>query len=304
MGGSGAMGDGTSGATVAFISAPGGTGKTTLSLHFSYYLVKEKRLENVLVVDVDPSAGLTLMLFMDKYEELIKQKRTLPHMMEDMLFHSAIRTIDDYVQSYNLHGAIVNVLPCCEYLSTVIYRGMGEGRKVVDFLKTVLRDSGAYDKYDLIVLDVVPFFERIYTSLALYAADRYAVVVTPTRSDLVRTRRMLDVLINQMVSERVVNNEREALERFAIIFNKARGGEKSIIEGQTSKAVTSAFVNALNKLRSMGINEVGIIGYFVEIPRFLEGKAFKSGSDAQRDLNKTFENLYNWILGNRGTPTK
>ncbi len=66
---------------IPIISAAGGVGKTTLSLMLSYVLSPHY---NVLLIDMDPTAGLTLRMFGDlTYRRLLDERRTLMDMIRD-----------------------------------------------------------------------------------------------------------------------------------------------------------------------------------------------------------------------------
>ncbi len=69
---------------VSFVSASGGVGKTKLSLLLAYYLTT--RGHNVLFIDMDPSAGASLLVFSeDEYEDYQHNDRTLSYMIRRSL---------------------------------------------------------------------------------------------------------------------------------------------------------------------------------------------------------------------------
>lgn len=79
---------------IPIISAAGGVGKTTLSLMLSYVLSPHY---NVLLIDMDPTAGLTLRMFGDlTYRRLLDERRTLMDMIRDFESKGSI-DIKDYI---------------------------------------------------------------------------------------------------------------------------------------------------------------------------------------------------------------
>ncbi|MFQ6127084.1 MAG: ParA family protein, partial [Candidatus Heimdallarchaeota archaeon] len=71
--------------TIAFISAPGGVGKTTIALNLAWSLAELNK--STLLIDLDPSLGLTLNLkdFREYYKEIEYKGRTSADLLEKAL---------------------------------------------------------------------------------------------------------------------------------------------------------------------------------------------------------------------------
>ncbi|KUO90870.1 MAG: hypothetical protein AT713_07170 [Caldivirga sp. JCHS_4] len=66
---------------IPIISAMGGVGKTTVSLMLAYKAVRDGL--NTLILDLDPTAGLTLRVFGDiGYQALLEQGKTLMNLIK------------------------------------------------------------------------------------------------------------------------------------------------------------------------------------------------------------------------------
>jgi len=185
---------------IPVISASGGAGKTTLSLLLAYVLVKHVGVDpkRVLLIDLDPTAGLTLRVFGDEaYDEMCKRRRTLYHMDLDSKVKNV--RVEDYV-SYPGRYA--------EALSNVAVLPPGEDdrgdlrSRVEDWFKYgdrealvhLLERAGALSQYDYVVIDTAPFFDVKYTVAAVVASKRVVVPLRPTITDITRTKRMVSAL--------------------------------------------------------------------------------------------------------------
>ncbi|MGC8584278.1 MAG: ParA family protein [Thermoproteus sp.] len=183
--------------TVAVISASGGAGKTTAALALAYYAARNlAEPDKVLIVDLDPTAGLTLRTLGDGgYGDLCQQGRTLYHMDLDF----------DRVRRVEIEKYVARPGPAARAISNVSLLPPGEddegdlaarverwflfgGR---DRLARLLKESRAFERYSHVVIDTAPFFDVRYTVAATAAADAAVVVVRPTVTEITRTIRML-----------------------------------------------------------------------------------------------------------------
>ena len=183
--------------TVAVISASGGAGKTTVALALAYYAAHTLAdPRSVLIVDLDPTAGLTLRALGDSgYGDLCQQGKTLYHM--DLDFDRG-RRVD--VEKYATRPG-----PAAKAISNVALLPPGEddegdlaarvekwflfgGR---DRLAKLLKESQALERYSHVVIDTAPFFDVRYTVAAVAAADVAVVTLRPTVTEITRTIRML-----------------------------------------------------------------------------------------------------------------
>jgi len=185
---------------VPVISASGGAGKTTLSLLLAYVLVKHVGVDpkRVLLIDLDPTAGLTLRVFGDEtYDEMCKRRKTLYHMDLDSKVKNV--RVEDYV-SYPGRFA--------EALSNVAVLPPGEDdggdlrSRIEDWFKYgdrealihLLERAGALSQYYYVIIDTAPFFDVKYTVAAAVASKRVVVPLRPTVTDITRTKRMVSAL--------------------------------------------------------------------------------------------------------------
>lgn len=185
---------------IPVISASGGVGKTTISLLLAYMLTVHVHVDprRILLVDLDPTAGLSLRVFGDdRYDEACRDRRTLYHM--DLDFNVRNVRIDEYVNFPGRSAEAVSnvaVLPSGEDdkgdLSTRIEEWFRYGRR--ERLWDVLEGSGALSRYDYMIVDTAPFFDARYTIIAVSASERAVIPLRPTVTDVKRTRRMVTAL--------------------------------------------------------------------------------------------------------------
>lgn len=192
------------------VSASGGAGKTTLALLLSYYLalhVGDPR--SVLLVDLDPTAGLSLRIFGDEsYIELCKRRKSLYHLDLDWSQGVAV-DVDKYVERPGSAApAIANiaVLPPGEDETGDVASRVDEWFRYGDRdrLLRLLKESHALEKYRYIVVDTAPFFDVRYTVAAIAASDLVIIPLRPTVTDLVRTKRMVERLKKTGVADKPI----------------------------------------------------------------------------------------------------
>jgi len=185
---------------VPVISASGGAGKTTVSLLLAYVLVKHVGVDpkRVLLIDLDPTAGLTLRVFGDEaYDEMCKRRRTLYHM-----------DLDSKVKNVRVEDYVSHPGRFAEALSNVAVLPPGEDdggdlrARIEDWFKYgdrealvhLLERAGALSQYDYVIIDTAPFFDVKYTVAAAVASKRVVVPLRPTVTDITRTKRMVSAL--------------------------------------------------------------------------------------------------------------
>ena len=210
--------------TVSFISASGGVGKTTLSIFLAKWVIDRRHVSplKLLLVDLDPTAGLSLSLMTEEeYEDKLNRGFTLVNLYDDYSKGMPWRKISDYVTSVKHEGVSLNVLIPGEELGRVVEELWRTGRPGKKF-QEMLYKSGAYTLYDFIIFDTAPFFDIRYTVLSIYAAEKHVVVLRPSVVDCRRTARMLKNLM-----EYASDFDRETSEyvkRFLGVINLARTG--------------------------------------------------------------------------------
>lgn len=184
-------------AIIPVISAAGGVGKTTLSLMMTYILSSECK---VLMLDLDPTAGLTLRMLGDiAYQDIVKEGRTLTNMYRRFAEGGQVN-IDDYV----IYGRQAKALDAEVELYQQFYNTalLPPGEEFDEFFArhqytdvgrviwNMLHKSGI-DKFDVVIIDTAPFFDERYTLIALHESSKAVVVLRPTLTDVKRTQRMM-----------------------------------------------------------------------------------------------------------------
>lgn len=224
--------------TLAFLSASGGVGKTTLALHIAYRFLLEGN--DVLLIDVDPSAGLsTALLGEARVEELGNKRRTLGDALEEFLKGEAVE-LSKYVERVTISSdkcgdRSLDLIPSGDALSDAMGLAWFSGNRPSpeNLLKNFLEKSGALERYEVVVLDTIPFYERRYTLTALQAADKAIAVTHPYGVEPARSRRMflklreiygeaLDMKIRVLINK-VDSRTREGREAFKMVEEALAG---------------------------------------------------------------------------------
>jgi chromosome partitioning protein len=219
---------------IAFLSASGGVGKTTIAAHLAYMFRREG--SNVLLVDMDPSAGLSVMLLGEqRVLELEGKGRTIGDAFLRFLKGGSVE-ISDYVVQANLGEFTVDVVPSGDSLSDAMGLLWFSGsypspeQKVREFL-----ERSDAQRWDVILLDTIPFYERRYTLTSLYTADKVVIVTHPYGTEPQRVKRMysklaqivrsgIDIKARVLVNKVDIRTEegKKALERIDATLNLPR----------------------------------------------------------------------------------
>ena len=207
--------------TISFISASGGVGKTTLSLALAAWLVKIRNVNpyDVLLVDMDPTAGLSLAV-MDNvtYDRVVGSRMTLEAMYEDVIRHRKNVVVDDYFSPARIGDIPLWILSPGENFVDVVDDAWKSGRPGPIF-RRLFDKAGVYSRFRYIIVDSAPFFDLRYTVLSMYLSSSYAVVLRPAMIDCKRTLRMLDRLEQYYADE--VGGVKEFYSKFVGIINLA-----------------------------------------------------------------------------------
>ena len=178
---------------IAFLSASGGVGKTTIAAHLAYMFRREGN--NVLLADMDPSAGLSVTLLGEhRVLELEGRGRTVGDALLRFLRGNSVE-VSDYVVQAKLGEFAVDIMPSGDLLSDAMGSLWYSGNYPSPELRVreFLERSGAH-RWDVILLDTIPFYERRYTLTALYTADKVIIVTHPYGSEPQRVKRMYSKL--------------------------------------------------------------------------------------------------------------
>ncbi len=214
------------------ISAAGGVGKTTLSLMLSYVLPPNYR---VLLIDMDPTAGLTLRMLGDlTYQRLLSERRTLMDMIRDdehgnvdirnyIIYGRQVKSYDDEIKLYPQFNEVAVLSPgegFDEFFAE--NQNMDVGKMV---WKVLHRGGGIDGLFDVAIVDTAPFFDKRYTLIALYGVGRAVVVLRPTLTDTNRTNTMINKIAG------LFRKMDERIPIFTLVFNF--DPNKYVIEAKT-----------------------------------------------------------------------
>jgi len=208
---------------VSFISASGGVGKTTLAILLAKWLIENRLVSplKLLLVDLDPTAGLSLSLMdEEEYERRLSEGLTLVNLYRDYQKGLMSRKVSDYARPVKHEGRELQVLVPGEELELVADELWRTGRPGPKFLE-LMRNSGAYTLFDSVIFDSAPFFDTRYTVLSIYAAERYVVVLRPSLVDSRRTLRMLKRLM-EYAGDFGLSTAEYLTSRFLGVINLAR----------------------------------------------------------------------------------
>ncbi len=204
---------------ISFISASGGVGKTTLSIILAAWLAKYRKVSsyNILLVDMDPTAGLSLALMDNKaYDTIVDSKMTLADMYFDRFKHRKNVKADDYVSPAKVGDVHLRILVPGEDFIDAVDDAWKAGNPGSIF-RRLFEKAGVYSGFDYIIIDSAPFFDLRYTVLSIYLSSKYAVVLRPALIDCKRTLRMLHKLEQYYAEE--MGGVREFYSRFLGILN-------------------------------------------------------------------------------------
>ncbi len=273
---------------IALISAPGGVGKTTIVMLLAYLF--RMRSKNVLVVDVDPSAGLSLYLMgEDEYQRRIERGKTLANMIEKVIVKGEEIDVRDYTKEVMVLKRTFDLIPSSDELSDVIGKIWfgGQYGKPGEMLKKVF-ESIDLSTYDIVIFDTIPFYERRYTTLSIYAADYYLVPLTPAKLDNIRTRRMLRKF--RSIADEMGILESDFYSKFGIVYSKVdRVRHRDFKKGE---GVPTAYKNAFLDISA----SMKVFDNYIPFSKELEDlKNISKLGKAEDDLINFFRELLEWI---------
>ncbi|MDT7902879.1 MAG: ParA family protein [Caldivirga sp.] len=203
---------------IPIISAMGGVGKTTVSLMLAYKAVRDGL--NTLILDLDPTAGLTLRVFGDiGYQALLEQGKTLMNLIRQFNKGAKVNLTDyatlmGYARGYGIDvmaefNEVKVLAPGEEFEEFFAERQyMDVGNIIWNIL-----DKAGVNQFNVVIVDTAPFFDRRYTLIAVRRASKAVVVVRPIVTDIMRTERMIKKLMN------FFQEEDRQLPKFIIVFN-------------------------------------------------------------------------------------
>ncbi|MEM1509207.1 MAG: ParA family protein [Thermofilaceae archaeon] len=233
--------------SISFISASGGVGKTTLSIYLAKWLIESRHSlsTRLLLIDLDPTAGLSLSLMSEEeYQERVDKRITL----SDLFFWDYKKGLgkraNEYSRPIKHGGHELNIIVPGEELDLVAAELWRYGTPGPDFRKA-LQNTGIFKLYDYVIFDSAPFFDIRYTVLSLFSASKHVIVLRPSPVDFRRTARMLKRIMEYANAFNLETHE--FLRKFIVVFNLARQqtretdtlidlGFRGISRGRTGKS--------------------------------------------------------------------
>ena len=209
---------------VSFISAPGGVGKTTIAFILGLF-ARRMSGKRILFIDLDPSIGLSFMVLRSRARiyDIEKNKQTLSKLLDEIISECKDIDLGRYIHSGKYKETFLDIVVpdyhLCEVIDKLWY---GPSAKKEIKLRRLIEYIKQQRPYDLIIIDTIPFYDRKYTVLAMYASDYIIVPVRPTVIDVYRTGLMLKDL------PRLLEESEESLYkgRLGMIFNMVKSSKQ------------------------------------------------------------------------------
>ncbi len=272
---------------IPIISAAGGVGKTTLSLMLSYVLSPNYR---VLLIDMDPTAGLTLRMLGDlTYQRLLSERKSLMDMIRDdehgnvnirnyMIYGRQVKSYDDEIILYPQFNEVAVLSPGEGFDE---FFAENQNIDVGKMVWKVLHRSGIDGLFDVVIVDTAPFFDKRYTLIALYDVTRAVVVLRPTLTDTNRTNTMINKITG------LFRKMDEKVPVFTLVFNF--DPNKYVIEAKTLSDVLK--VQRIDIENSGRLVSMSITGRTRKVDEML-----RRNLEALVKLNNSVIDYFNYVL--------
>ncbi len=253
---------------VCFISMKGGTGKTTLSVLFSYYLVQ--RGLSVLLMDMDPQGNATIALAESKvFDDRGFLTKGFPFVIESFLspgfsredfgrvVSSNIEELDSVKRETNFH-LLPNFLESHKYDLHLV-----SNHAVPVFVREILDSLNA--GYDAVVMDCPPYLSSL-SYAALYGADVIVIPAEASKFGLVGVELLLTVVGD------VVRRRNAHYKNIIIQPNRIKNTKACIFYLEAMREKYAQFVSPV------------FVKETVEVPRMVRDgvRSFGVGMSAQR----------------------
>ncbi len=259
---------------LAFLSASGGVGKTTMALHIAHKFLEEGR--RVLLVDLDPSVGLSSALLGESETAEMEDKgRTIGDALLRYVKGDRV-DLSDYLVEARLGGLRVDAIPGGDSLSDAMGRIWYSGDRPSPelTLRRFLEAAGA-SRWDVVIVDTLPFYERRYTLTAVYTADKIVVVTHPYGPEPLRVKRMYGKLA-EVVSAGVDLKAK-------VLINKVDVRTK---EGKEAYKIVERSLN-IPRFQTIVTSRVS----YTRVPEM----EYLKDKDARREMESLFKEIKDWL---------
>jgi len=202
--------------TLSMLSGPGGVGKTTVALLLAY--IFRKRGYDVVLIDTDPSLGLSLTLLGESELSSAEHKgKTLADALEKLYEKSAGYDVEDFIKKdVDFYDVKLDIVPSSPKLSEVLgTRWYSYGASAEEPLSSFVKALGKKGIYQLAIIDSIPFYEIRYSRMACLSSEFRIIVTTPRSIDIWRTNYMIEKFKSMGIVD-----EDELAGRFRILMNK------------------------------------------------------------------------------------
>ncbi|MBD3213489.1 MAG: AAA family ATPase [Candidatus Lokiarchaeota archaeon] len=187
---------------ISFLSAPGGVGKTSIALLLGWFLKQDGN--NNLLLDLDPSLGLTLKLMKIQtyYHEIENKKKTSADLLKKISKEESTNINHlDYISSARFKAVKMDFIGSSIRLEDVmgdIWYGtsLGRRKKLKEAIEIIPGDN-----YEYVLIDVIPCYGLKYALLNLVAADYIILPLRTTLNDIYRTKMMMNELQKKVKTE-------------------------------------------------------------------------------------------------------
>lgn len=278
-----------SGVVVGLMSAPGGVGKTTMAALFGW-LFRESG-KRVLMIDMDPSVSLSLLLIRNDFElmDYEEKERSLTGIFR-LKFEKGKRVeLKDFLITKRYPSendlSVDLIIPDLKFTSIIDSLWVNRPRRET-MLADVLEELNVREKYDLTIVDTIPFFDRKYGILLTYAVDRMLVPLRPTLIDVYRTRSML----RELPKATALKND-DVFSKVGLIYNMVKKG--TIQEGNIDTYTDLLRSGVYHDLKVFE----NLIHHYIAFSRIgTQEEQKEDRNTVKKEMEGLFEEVREWIF--------
>ncbi len=278
-----------SGKILGLLSAPGGVGKTTIAASLGW-LFRESG-KRVLLIDMDPSISLSWLVVRDDFElmDYEERGRTLTRIFQLKFEREKRIDLKDFLITKRYPSdrdlPIDLIIPDLKFTNVVDSLWVNRARRET-MLRDVLEELGVRERYDLTIIDTIPFFDRKYSILLTYAVDKMIVPLRPAIIDVYRTQTMLKELPRATALK-----DEEVFGKVGILFNMVRANTRQARNiGMYTDLIRRKVYAELKVFET-------VIPYYVSFSRIGTEEEQQGDRDrVRKSLEGLFSEIANWVF--------
>ncbi len=239
---------------------------------------------------MDPSISLSWLVVKEEFQliDYERRGRTLTRIFKKIFDEGEPVELQDYLISKGYPSPrdpeLDIIMPDLKLTEIVDTLWINRPRREY-LLSRILEELRVRDQYDVIIVDTIPFFDRKYSVMISYAADKMLVPLRPTIIDVYRTQTMIKEL-----PKATAMKESNLYDRMSLIFNMVRTSkQKANIETYEDLMRTKVHP----KLKFFNSH----IPYYISFSRI--GTEEEGSGDRDRvknTLRPVFNELSSWLL--------